>query len=185
VFTGTTNEDEYLEDPTGNRRFLPLRVSDAEVDTAAIARDRDQLWAEARDRFRADLAAGGDGIEWADAERLARDVHAEFKVVDVWSESVAFWIDQREDPEKPFTVVEVLKGAILMSDAAMHQGHKDRMARILRAFGYKDSRPYVDGKQIRAWTKAELAVLSPEKSQDSTGQERQQETASDLNRCPF
>lgn len=45
VFGGTTNEHEYLKDATGGRRFWPLRCW--AIDLSAIARDCDQLWAEA------------------------------------------------------------------------------------------------------------------------------------------
>lgn len=37
VFVGTTNEDEFLADKTGNRRWLPVEVS--KVDVKAIKRD--------------------------------------------------------------------------------------------------------------------------------------------------
>ncbi|RYE81023.1 MAG: hypothetical protein EOO80_02310, partial [Oxalobacteraceae bacterium] len=43
LFVGSTNEQEFLDDPTGERRWLPFEVG--RVDVKAIDRDRDQLWA--------------------------------------------------------------------------------------------------------------------------------------------
>ena len=65
IFIATTNEDEYLQSQTGNRRFWPVKPGTIDVD--ALRRDRDQLWAEA-----ADVEAKGGSLMlpqdlWADA----------------------------------------------------------------------------------------------------------------------
>jgi predicted P-loop ATPase len=65
IFVATTNEDTYLRDTTGNRRFWPVRVG--KIDLAQVKEDRDQLWAEA-----CELEASGEPLVipealWPDA----------------------------------------------------------------------------------------------------------------------
>ena len=56
VFFGTTNKDDFLRDPTGNRRFLPIDVR-PEFANKSVPEDLteieiDQIWAEAYDLYK-------------------------------------------------------------------------------------------------------------------------------------
>jgi Virulence-associated protein E-like domain len=83
IFVATTNEDTYLRDTTGNRRFWPVRVGT--IDLVAVKRDRDQLWAEA-----AAAEASGEGLVigqelWGDAE-TQQQARME---LDPWEDTIA------------------------------------------------------------------------------------------------
>lgn len=55
IFVGTTNNAEFLKDPTGNRRFLPVdvRAEYIKKDPAKMTRDEiSQIWAEAVELYR-------------------------------------------------------------------------------------------------------------------------------------
>lgn len=69
VFVGTTNDDRFLIDHTGNRRFWPVQCV-GRIDLALLRSQREQLWAEARSAFDA-------GEQWhltAEEAGIARDV---------------------------------------------------------------------------------------------------------------
>lgn len=135
IFIGNVNENEFLDDLTGERRWLPVRVEQV-ADLPALARDRDQLWAEGRALFEA------QGIAWQDAERLAKNEHGAFKVRDERAELVRDWL-YAPDPvsgERPIDArcvraADVAMGALGIAPAKFVRGEQMALARILRGLG--------------------------------------------------
>ncbi|CAB3624592.1 VapE domain-containing protein [Achromobacter pestifer] len=153
LFMGTANRKEFLSDDTGHRRWLPAEVL-RQVDVAAIERDRLQLWAEAREAF------GRGGVDWKEAEDLAKDVHAQHEIHEPWTPVVENWLTSgdfeplggaEEVRRLVATSHEVLVGALGFEPRHIKVGDERRVAGVMKRLGYLQSRPYVDGKQVRAW----------------------------------
>ncbi len=119
VFAGSVNNANYLKDETGGRRFWP--VACGRIDIEALARDRDQLWAEALHEFRA-------GAEWwLNTEELNREATAQQEERyegDAWDALIGKWIEspeQRNDangqPVQPFTSTDE---SVTISDILIH-----------------------------------------------------------------
>jgi hypothetical protein len=149
VIVGSTNEEAFLADPTGDRRFWCVKVPGL-IDQAALARDRDQLWAEAVVAFRADEA-------WwltAEADAAQREAAEEFRAVDPWEARVAEWIDAPEragDGPKALTAIRILVAALGMDVAHAGQRESNRLGGIMRRLGHCCHVLKVDGRNVRVW----------------------------------
>lgn len=138
VFAGSTNDSEYLADPTGARRFWPVRCS--AIDLAAIERDREQLWAEA-------TAAYSIGEPWhldtPELRELAAQEAAERAEEDPWDHIVLQWLSQpitRARAQDGFTTSDVLAGAIEVPSERMHRQAQMRIGQVLRRLGFERRR---------------------------------------------
>ena len=102
IFIGSTNDSQYLRDSTGGRRFWPVICEVDEIDTDALEREIDQVWAEARAIYR-DMRQGKPRgtlpLYVTDAEAKA-DAHArqeERRVLGLDEElsgDIANWLDK-------------------------------------------------------------------------------------------
>jgi hypothetical protein len=91
IMIGTTNASAYLLDDTGGRRFWPVKVADV-IDCDGLARDRDQLWAEA-------VAAEAKGEALFLPEELrpqAKEAQASRQISHPWREKLETLLDGRE-----------------------------------------------------------------------------------------
>ncbi len=148
VFAGTTNEERWMTDPTGNRRFWPVLCGT--VSTALIASDRDQLWAEA-------LAFYQQAEPWhIDDENLvtlAQAAQAERMEVDPWLEVLQGWWERRLDKISGITIRE----ALLELDVPVSKQDKREQMRVgslLKQLGLTRIRQRSTGDSRYRWVPA-------------------------------
>ena len=160
VFWGTTNQDAYLKDYTGNRRYWPVYC--VNVNKAWVQKHRDQLWAEALSLYKA-------GFKWwVDQDKPERS--AEWEVVtatqdlrlrgDVWEESVRRYLESVTTNH--VDLGDVATGALKMDIGAVGTVQQNRIIAILKSMGWKSKRidlprqPGQPRKQKRAWVRVDI-----------------------------
>jgi predicted P-loop ATPase len=178
IFAGSVNDPTYLDDETGNRRFWPVRCG--EIDIAGMVCDRDQLWAEAFDRYKA-------GCEWwletSDLNEVA-GVEQEIRYdAGAWDDVILSWLENplqrlehdpvahRDMPVEPFTstrdkvtLTEILLHAIGKQIQHFTQADKNSVARCLKHNGWKRTRAAEpDARGIRPWFYVRPEALTEER----------------------
>jgi putative DNA primase/helicase len=145
VFIGTTNAVAYVLDETGARRIWPVRCTRVGADD--LRRDRDQLWAEAVQRYRT-------GSRWypLDAEEVVacRNEQDERSEVDEWDAKIALWL--RRENRTETTVGEVLQSAIGLPIERWTKADQTRAGKCLTKMGWTQTRPRVAGARIRIYS---------------------------------
>ncbi|MFN9813957.1 MAG: VapE domain-containing protein [Deltaproteobacteria bacterium] len=135
VFAGTVNPDGagYLNDPTGARRFWPVAVGTCDPD--GFAKVRDQVWAEAVERFRLGerwWPEAGDPI----SVRLSVE-HERGRTVDQWEPS----LEELLRGVRTIEMREVLE-RLLGEERARLATRNDQMrvARVMKQLGFERRR---------------------------------------------
>jgi predicted P-loop ATPase len=158
IFVGTTNDDSWQRDPTGGRRFLPVRVGN--VNVAGIAEIRDQLWAEAVTRVRR-------GESWWQAPERAQAEQDARYAEDSWSDPIQRWLAGKcpgaayESMPKysthskghvlECTTTEILSRALHIDLARHDRAAQMRVAAILQRLGWPKYRANVHGTRQYRW----------------------------------
>lgn len=155
VFYGTTNEEQYLKDTSGNRRYWPLRVNSKysigpkymELEAVKI---KDQVWAEAKHLYnlhKADpmahtLFMEGEEEVFAVQEQKKRQEH------DLWEEPILAFMNGKNVDKKVYDMCPVSKiceGALGLQKSQITRPDQNRVGRLVQKLGFRKSSRYYKG----------------------------------------
>lgn len=145
IFIGSTNNDEYLVDETGNRRYWPIKINQANFKW--LKNNRDQLWAEAKVRY--DL--GEDLFLNDELKKLAAKEQEKRFVVDEWEGEIRAYIDSMSDATK-LTTIDLWK-SILSAEGIPSDYDTKRIGKVLRRLGYIRKSIRFGGVVKQGWVK--------------------------------
>ncbi len=138
IFAGTTNADDWGNDETGLRRFWPVRCGF--VDRLALARDRDQLFAEAFVEYQR-------SPDWWTVPAVSVEVQADRQATDAWADLVLPYVALLSQAR----IVDVLAGAIKMTPDQMDKWSQMRVAKILKFAGWTKDTVRVGRSTPKVW----------------------------------
>lgn len=144
VFAGTINpQDGYLHDPTGNRRFWPVKTG-GKMDTAAMEKDKEQLWAEAVVRWRAGekLYLDDNMFKKANAVQANR-----------YSEHPWHAILDSLSTHKDFVSNDDIWEVLAIERAKRMRPHQDEISKIMTNLGFERSRNRVEKLLKYGWVR--------------------------------
>lgn len=141
AFAGTTNEDEYLKDETGARRFWPVLCTAVDLDW--ISRHREQLFAEA---VRA-IKAGS--VWWSVLTADATREQASRRITDEWEPLIEDHLTGKWET----TVSEVLRDLFKLPPDSWDRLTQMRVAAALKALGWNRLTARRDGRAQKVWRK--------------------------------
>jgi hypothetical protein len=146
LFIGTTNKKAYLRDETGGRRFWPVAVGI--IDTDALIRDRDQLFAEA-------LHLYNEGARWWPDQRFETEhIHPEQDAryeSDAWEDAINGYLFTRTET----TVLEVAREALLIDLPRIGVADQRRIGAALERLGWKRGNRRAN---TRPWVKRDTSI---------------------------
>ncbi len=149
VFAATTNDYDYLRDPSGHRRFWPVTI-EKPIDVDEIEAIKGQLWAEAVHWYKSKLYIGPTPEE----NELANIERAKRLQTDAW-EYIVMGIVKKLGLDE-FRTTDILERMDLKTTDKNDRTMR-RISSILKSNGYNND-PQWDrslGKSVRVWSKVQ------------------------------
>lgn len=147
TFVGTANDDTPLEDPTGNRRFLPVAITQ-EIDLVWLRSNIHQIVGEA-------CALEASGTDFA----IPRDV---------WSDAARHQEAARQESDVETLLVEwfaepafsyiTAADLVHLSQLAGWRAANSGRSMYMKSLGFRKDQAYLGGRRTRIWVRGPVAL---------------------------
>ncbi len=134
IIVGTTNDNTYLVDTTGNRRYLPLRIGRILLDL--VIQDRDQLFAEALHLWEEDPTPEALVLPKSLWSAAAKEQDARLSI-DPWEIVIEELIDKAYADETRIATQSLLWDACHRTPSNATRGDVIRVGQIMRKLGWE------------------------------------------------
>lgn len=150
IIIGSTNEECYLVDDTGNRRFWPVRTSGNLYEKVKLlAQNRDQIWAEAYAMERR-----GESISLPNhLRKIADDLQHSRLVENTYNDSVGRAVGNVDGWLKMSELLRHL--AVPLGDGKLAK----LVASALREHGFMPKQMKIDNRSVRVWARGEGKLM--------------------------
>lgn len=138
IFSGSTNDQHYLHDATGARRFWPVAVSETHLDR--LEEDRDQIWAEATVRYHDGATWWPSTVEESDALSSAQDDRYD---ADPWEDAIASLLRTRIGQR--VSLSDLLVQVVGSDQRDWTRSAQMRISSICRRLGWSQGRRRTNG----------------------------------------
>jgi putative DNA primase/helicase len=123
VFAATSNNDDYLQDTRGIRRYWPIRCQAIDLDI--LRAQREQVFAEAVLKYRS-------GAKWYEMPATAAREQLDRSAPDLWTDRIMQYADELVARRLNVTSERILIDAIELPRSKHTDAEKRRIARIMR-----------------------------------------------------
>lgn len=147
VFIGTTNEDEFICDQTGGRRFYPVTTGDINLD--GLRRDRDQLFAQGVQIYKNNLQNW-----WSVPSEFSEIQQESRRVADPWEELITIKAINRAgfDIYRGIQLTEISEKILQMKHEHADRITSKRIIPILKRLGFRLAYPKDKNRNtLRVW----------------------------------
>lgn len=147
----TTNKSEFLNDPTGSRRYWIVECDEV-IDLESVSRDRDLIWSAALDAYES-------GEIWRltkEEEDYLQKINMSYNDGDIWDSDITErlpLITKNSGNHTYVILADVANKILNIPTDRQTRDVKNRIAAMLRYEGFENGLIYIEGIRTRVWKK--------------------------------